>query len=75
MNAHTSVPLSAEAAKTKALRDGIDSMMDLCTEKQIAFLNKIHDNAPWKGLANCPDNKLVDTYELLRRTVAANVGA
>ncbi len=68
------VPLSAEAAKTKTLRDGIDSMLDMCTEPQRAFLNRIHDNAPWRGLANCPDNKLAETYELLRRTVSANLG-
>lgn len=69
------VPMSAESAKVKALRDGIDSMLDLCTEQQQAFLHRIHDNAPWKGLSNCPDGKLSETYELLRRTIAANIGA
>lgn len=68
-------PLSAEAVRVKALRDGIDDMLEQCTQVQQAFLHRIHDSAPWKGLANCPDSKLPETYELLRRTISANRAA
>lgn len=67
-------PLSAKDLRIKALRDGIAELMTQCTEAQVAGLHRIHDRAPWKGLANCPDDKLVDTYELLRRTVIHNGG-
>lgn len=65
-------PPSAEQIKEQALRQGISDLMGECSEKQNAFLHRIHDNAPWKGLANCPAGKLSETYELLRRTVAEN---
>jgi hypothetical protein len=36
------------------------------------MLHRIHDNAPWKGLTNCPEHKLDETYDLLRRTAIKN---
>ncbi len=68
-------PMAAKDLQDKALRDGIAELMLACTEKQNAFLHRIHDSAPWKGLANCPPEKLGETYELLRRTVAQNAAA
>lgn len=68
-------PLDAEQLRIQALREGIALLMTQCTEKQNAFLHKIHDSAPWKGLANCPPGKLGETYELLRRTVIQNEAA
>lgn len=67
-----SEPLTSDAVRIKALRDGIDDMLQQCTQVQQEFLHHIHDSAPWKGLSNCPDSKLSETYELLRRTVNAN---
>jgi len=68
----TQAPPSVEQLKEKALRDGIAELMQGCTDKQNDFLHRIHDSAPWKGLANCPVEKLGDTYELLRRTAQQN---
>lgn len=75
--AGAAVPLSTEQLRVKSLRDGISELMLECTAKQIGMLHRIHDNAPWKGISNCPESKLSDTYELLRRTVMGNakVGA
>jgi hypothetical protein len=73
--AEMSEVLTAEQFRVKAMRDGISELMEQCTEEQLALLHRIHDNSPWKGLANCPDNKLADTYELLRRTVLKNGAA
>lgn len=67
--------LDSEQLKEKALRDGIAELMQQCTEKQNAFLHKIHDSAPWRGLANIPTKELGNTYELLRRTVEQNLKA
>lgn len=66
-------PPSTEDLRISGLRDGIAELMAECTEKQLAGLHRIHDSAPWKGLANCPVNKLGETYELLRRTVMSNL--
>ena len=63
---------SSNEVQEKSLRDAIDALVAECTEKQVSFLNRIHDNAPWKGLKNCPVTKLTETYELLRRTVSEN---
>jgi hypothetical protein len=71
MSAEQSLP-SAKKMQIDALRNGINDLVLRCTDKQIKFLQTIHDNAPWKGLANCPDDKLAETYELLRRTVIVN---
>lgn len=60
---------SAKEVQAKALRDATEAGLALCTPKEVAFFNKIHDQAPWKGWANCPDEKLVESYELVRRTV------
>ena len=62
-------PLPAEQLQEQALRGGIADLMSQCTEKQNAFLHQLHDGASWRGLANCPADKLSETYELLRRTV------
>lgn len=73
MNApKTPGPRSAAELRTDAVREAIGELLAECTETQRAFLHRIHDNAPWKGLANCPGNKLDETYELLRRTVLVN---
>jgi hypothetical protein len=72
---HTPGPISADEARQQALRDGIRDMLEECTEAQRAFLHRIHDNAPWKGLANCPPGKLAESYELVRRTVFGNRAA
>ncbi len=71
--AHT--PLTTEQLRVRSLRDGIDTLMLECTEAQLQGLHRIHDAAPWKGLANCPENQLSATYELLRRTVMQNAKA
>jgi hypothetical protein len=61
--------VTAQQLRNDAVRQGIAGLMEQCTEVQNASLHRIHDGAPWKGLANCPDNKLDETYELLRRTL------
>jgi hypothetical protein len=66
-------PLSSAEVRVKALRDGIGELISQCTDQQVAFLHRIHDNAPWKGLANIPDSELSATYDLLRRTVIGNI--
>jgi len=63
---------TAKQITEQALRKAIEDLSKRCTEKQVAFLHKIHDSAPWKGLDRCPENKLTETYELLRRTVISN---
>lgn len=68
-------PLTTEQLRIKSLRDGIDALMFECTDAQLAGLHRIHDGAPWRGLANCPENQLSATYELLRRTVMQNAKA
>ena len=65
-------PISAAEVQSQSLRDGINALLEDCTEKQRAFLHRIHDSAPWKGLANCPPDQLSLSYELLRRTVIEN---
>lgn len=55
--------------RNELVRKAINDALPLLTDKQRAFLNRIHDNAPWKGLANCPDSELLATYELIRRTL------
>lgn len=57
------------------MRDAIDELIAECTDAQVAGLHRIHDNAPWKGLGNCPADKLSTAYELLRRTVMQNIKA
>lgn len=64
--------LTAAQVRTKAVRDAIASLLAECTDKQRALLNQIHDAAPWRGLANLPDYKVDETYELVRRTVIKN---
>lgn len=71
MSEETMIP-SAKELREQSVRTGIDSLIALCTPEQVAFLHKIHDSSPWKGLHNCPADKLDDTYELLRRTVVGN---
>jgi hypothetical protein len=60
---------SAAELREIAVRSGINELMRQCTQTQIAFIHRIHDSAPWRGLKNCPANRLDETYELLRRTV------
>ncbi len=67
-----SAPLNATQIKVRAIRAAIAELMGECTEQQRQFLHTIHDNAPWKGLANCPASKLDATYALLCRTVKEN---
>lgn len=69
---HMPGPISAEALRATTLRSGIAELFEECDAVQQAFLHRIHDSAPWGGIANCPDNKLAETYELLRRTVSMN---
>ena len=59
---------TADEIKNDALRAAIDAEMSMLTERQCKLIYRIHDNAPWKGLANCPPEKLDETYELIRRT-------
>lgn len=61
--------LTAQQLRSKAVRDGINALLENCTAQQRANLHRIHDTAPWKGLANCPEDELNNTYELVRRTV------
>lgn len=68
-------PPTAEQLRVQSMRDGISALMLECTDAQIAGLHRIHDNAPWKGLDNCPVSQLSTTYELLRRTVMQNAKA
>lgn len=63
---------TADEVRDQALRDAIHVLLAQCTEKQRAALHAIHDRAPWKGLFNCPADKLRETYNLVRRTVEAN---
>lgn len=51
------------------IRQAINDALPLLSEKGRALIHRIHDNAPWKGLANCPDSKLNQTYELIRRSL------
>lgn len=67
----TKLPTAREV-QDELLRVDILKMLDECTETQIAFLHRVHDNAPWKGLANCPSAKLFETYDLVCRTVVSN---
>ena len=60
---------TAKQVKEHAMRDAIARLLSVCTEKEQQFLHAIHDHAPWKGLKNCPYEKLDETYDLLRRTV------
>lgn len=61
------IPTAAEVQK-QALRTATAALLADCTDAQRAGLHRIHDGAPWKGLANCPPSKLADAYELVRRT-------
>lgn len=71
----TAGPLNSDDIQEKALREGIGELITQCTTKQVEFLHRIHNGAPWKGLDNCPPGKLAETYELLRRTVLKNAAA
>ena len=74
MSAQNTPPTAAQVAE-QSMRNAIDELVAECTEAQVAGLHRIHDNAPWKGLGNCPANQLSTTYELLRRTVMQNTKA
>lgn len=63
---------TAEEIMTRALRAAMEELMAECTEDQIAFLHRIHDNSPWKGLHNAPLVELVNSYDLVTRTVVKN---
>lgn len=63
-----SMPSSKEL-QTNAVRQAINEALPLLSDKGRALIHRIHDNAPWKGLANCPDAKLSETYELIRRSL------
>jgi len=65
--------LTAKHLQEQVLRDGIVELMGQCTEQQNCLLHRIHDNAPWKGLMNCPTDRLTETYNLLHRTVVKNI--
>lgn len=69
----TEIPLPVSKFRTEAVRKVIGELLDQCTDKQRAHLHQIHNSAPWHGLKNCPENKLDETYELLRRTVMKNI--
>lgn len=74
MSALYTPPTAAQVAE-QSMRDAIDELIAECTDAQVAGLHRIHNNAPWKGLGNCPVNQLFTTYELLRRTVMQNAKA
>ena len=57
---------------TDAMRSEITNMLSECTDEQNAFLHKIHDGAPWRGLSNCPADRLKETFDLVARTVEKN---
>lgn len=65
------IPQASEFC-ANAMRNEINSMLLECTEEQVAFLNKIHDLAPWKGWANCPSDHLADNFNLVVRTLEGN---
>lgn len=52
-----------------AQRQAINDLLPRLSEAELKGLHRIHDNAPWKGLDNCPDHKLADTLALIHRTL------
>ncbi len=66
-----SIPTAKEVTR-RALHEAIEVLMVECTVEQNAFLHRINDSAPWKGLANCPDKDLPGMYDLVVRTVVSN---
>lgn len=58
--------------RNAAVRDGIDALLKLCTREQAEGFFRIHFSAPWRAFNFMPDNKLDESYELLRRTVIKN---
>lgn len=64
--------LNAKEVQTAALRAEIENLLGECTDDQNEFFHRVHNNAPWKGFANCPAAELHGNYELVRRTVMAN---
>lgn len=34
---------------------------------QLSLFNRIHDNAPWGGWANCPDEEVKNSYDMVER--------
>lgn len=63
---------TAQEVVRRALFSSMEDLMSECTEEQIAFLHRINDNSPWKGLSNVPDKDLPGMYDLVKRTVEKN---
>lgn len=63
---------TAKEVETMAVRESIYELLEQCTVDQVSFFFQIHLNAPWQGFKNCPENKLSENYELIRRTVLSN---
>jgi hypothetical protein len=55
------------------VRQAISALLDDCTFAEANGFYRIHDNAPWKGVANMPDDRLDASYDLLRRTILDRV--
>lgn len=56
---------------TKALKDCILEMLELCNEGEKAFFHRIHASAPWKTFEACPSDEVPGYYALVRRTLLA----
>lgn len=66
------VPRAAEV-KVRVIREATDALLSQCTEKQVEFFHRIHNNAPYKGWENCPDDLIDVAHDLVARTVEANL--
>ena len=63
---------SSADVKRESMLVSIKELLAECTEDQACFFNRIHNRAPWKGIDNCPENRLAESYQLIRRTVIEN---